>query len=110
LKNAETSTSLKIVTKELLIDSNVDELVAQTQILQKDEKPENIEEVNTLLLKAQRDIQTEKVVHGMKRKVDATALLNEVEDDLETSFRDKVFEALGDGIEKVKTAVVERNN
>ncbi len=42
--------------------------------------------------------------------MDATALLNVVEFELETSFRDKVFEALGDGFEKVITSVADRNN
>ncbi len=41
-------------------------------------------------------------------KVDATKLLSVVEDELETNFRDRVFEALGDGYEKVRTAVVNR--
>ncbi len=35
-------------------------------------------------------------------------LLNMVEYEIETSFRDKVFEALGDSFEKVKTAVANR--
>ncbi len=61
-----------------------------------------------MLLKAQRDINSLKIVKN--KKVDATALLNVVESELETSFRDKVFDALGDSFEKVRTAVAERNN
>ena len=41
-------------------------------------------------------------------KVDAIKLLSVVEDELETNFRDRVFEALGDGYEKIRTAVVNR--
>jgi len=108
--NSETATSLKTVNEELLIDSKVDEVVAQIQVLQKDNNSVDVEEINALLLKAQRDIQARTIFNVKNKKVDATALLNAVEDDIEISFRDKVFEALGDGYDKVKTAVVERNN
>ena len=64
--------------------------------------------LNSLLLKAQDEIHSREILNT--KKVDATALLNMVESELETNFRDKVFEALGDGYEKVRTAVVERNN
>ena len=44
------------------------------------------------------------------RTVDANALLQDVEEDLQQSFRSKVFEALQSGYESVITAVAERNN
>ena len=90
--------------------NQVDEVIAQVQALQKKDPTVSAEEINALLLKAQKEIQSKEIVSTKNRKVDASALLNVVESELETSFMDKVFEALVDGIEKVKTAVVERNN
>ena len=46
---------------------------------------------------------------GMKT-VDANALLQDVESDLQQSFRNKIFEALKNSYETIKTAVAERNN
>ena len=42
--------------------------------------------------------------------VDARLLLENVEADLEKSFRDKVFEALKSNFNFVKTAVAQRND
>ena len=109
-QNIETIASAKSENTAIIIDLKVDEVVAQIQVLQKEEELDNAEEINTLLLKAQRDLYAGNMIPAKNKKVDATALLNAVEDDIETSFRDKVFDALGDGFEKVKTAVVERNN
>jgi len=67
-------------------------------------------EIEALLAKAQQEITFRKLVSNSNKKVDATALLNSVEEELETSFREKVFEALGDQYKKVRTAVVNRDN
>jgi len=107
-ERVETTSSVKI--ENSIIESKVDEIIVQTQVIQKDKKPGSAEEINALLLKAQQDIQDGRIAVGKKKKVDAADLLYAVETEIETSFRDKVFEALGDGFEKVKTAVVERNN
>jgi len=58
------------------------------------------------LFKAQQEIHSKKLLY--KNKVDAMELLSIVEDELEANFRDRVFEALGDGYKKVRTAVVNR--
>ena len=52
----------------------------------------------------------QKLYNEATNKVDANALLQSVEDDLEQSFRAKVFDAIKSGYESVKTAVAERNN
>ena len=90
------------------INMKVDEVVAQVQFLKENDNSVSVDEINALLIKAQRDINSLKIVKN--KKIDATALLNVVESELETSFRGKVFDALGDSFEKVRTAVVERNN
>ena len=88
----------------------VDEVVATIQDIQKENNTVTAEEIDALLAKAQRDIATNRILNSSTRKVDATALLLDVETEMERSFRDKVFEALGEGYNKVRTAVAERNN
>jgi len=105
---SEEKTILEGNNDEDFVKFKVEEVVAQVQVLQEKNESVSAEEINTLLLNAQREIKSNRFVNN--KKVDATALLNVVESELETSFRDKVFEALGDGFEKVRTAVVERDN
>ena len=91
---------------DLFVDRKVDAVVAAVQ----EDNTITVEEIDALLADAQRDIATNRILNSKDRKVDATALLEDVETEMERSFRDKVFEALGDGYEKVRTAVAERNN
>ncbi|MEZ4798026.1 MAG: hypothetical protein R2785_12760 [Flavobacteriaceae bacterium] len=91
-------------------DQKVKDVVAQIQQLQKDNKEVTAEEIDALLEAAQKEITMQKLYDEATNKVDANALLQSVEDDLEQSFRAKVFEAIKSGYESVKTAVAERNN
>jgi hypothetical protein len=97
-----------IKTKETpsFIEAKVTEVVAQV----KNKETITVEEVDALLLKAQREIQAERILNESKLQIDATALLQDVEGELERSFRDKVFEALGENFNSIRTAVIERNN
>ena len=90
------------------VDLKVAEVVAELAALEKSNKEVSEDEINALLEKAQLEIQSQRIL--VNNKVDATALLNTVEEELETSFRDKVFDALDEQFEKVRTAVVDRNN
>ena len=94
--------------EELLLNTKVDEVVAKVQELKNNNTTITEKEIDALMANAQREIKTERILSGYK--VDAAALLNDVEMELERSFRDKVFEALGDGFQIIRTAVVERNN
>ena len=66
-------------------------------------------EVDSLLRVAQFDILKEKVFQD-NGKVDAMALLIEVEDEIDQSFRDRIFKKLKDGLFKARTAIANRNN
>jgi len=66
-------------------------------------------EVDSLLLQAQQDILKENLFNT-DNSVNAMALLTEVEDELDQSFRDQIFESLKTGFLKVRTAVADRNN
>lgn len=67
-----------------------------------------VTDIDSLLKKAQQNLA--KNTNNKNKTIDAQALLQDVEEDIEASFRDKVFETLITGYKKVKTAVVERND
>ncbi len=94
--------------EDKLFNNKVDEVVASVKKLQQNNTEITATEVEALLDNARRDIQTQRILDNPK--VDATALLQDVEWELEKSFRDKVFDALGEGFQKVRTAVSERND
>ena len=96
--------------EDMFVDAKVDEVVASIQNIEKNNNTVTAEEIDELLQKAQRDIATQRMLNSDTKKIDATALLRDVETELERSFRDKVFDALGDGYNKIRTAVVQRNN
>lgn len=106
---SNTSSKDLIKTEEdRLIDAKVEEVVASVKQLQDNNSEITSAEVDVLLKNARREIQTQRILKNPK--VDATALLQDVEGEMEKSFRDKVFDALGDGFNKIRTAVTERNN
>lgn len=67
-------------------------------------------EVDSLLKMASKELFKEKLSKEATVTVDAQLLLMSVQDDMGQSFRSKVFEALKDSYNTVKTAVAERNN
>ena len=92
-----------------MIAQKVQEVVAQVQLLESINPEVSDTEVDSLLRAAQQQIFSEKVL--VKRgSVDAMALLTEVEDELDESFRNQVFDALKEGYIKLRTAVADRNN
>lgn len=108
-KEPQQSDEHKIIsTEDIILDKKVDKLVAQIEQLQKENTKITTEEIDALLTNAQREIQTQRVLNS--KKVDPAALLGDVEWELDKSFRDKVYDALSDGLVFIKTAVVERNN
>jgi len=109
-KNIEKETTTIISKEKSLFDKKVDEVVAQVQNLQKESKEITQEDIDELLKAAQRDLKAQKYLNPTTNKVDAAALLMDVEFELERTFRDKVFEALGDGYQIIRTAVTDRNN
>ncbi|MCL6268090.1 hypothetical protein [Flagellimonas myxillae] len=92
-----------------LIAQKINQVMAQVALLEAVNTEVSDAEVDSLLRAAQNDILKEKlfVENG---KVDAMALLTEVEDELDGSFRDQIFDALKDGYFKLRTAVADRNN
>ena len=67
-------------------------------------------EIEVLLENARKELDFSKIEIENTETVDAAALLNDVETDLEESFRDKVFKTIISSYKTVKTAVAERND
>ena len=85
-------------------------VVAEINRLQTENQGVSEAEIDSLLKQAEREILTNKLNNLNTRTVDANSLLQDVKADLEQSFRTRVFEALLNNYETVKTAVAERNN
>lgn len=72
--------------------------------------PVSSDYIEDLLQQAEQQIISEKALKASLQTVNSKELLENVEFEIEDSFRDKVFDAVKSGFVKVKTAVVERNN
>lgn len=66
--------------------------------------------INALLLEAQKEIRLNQLYREITGVVDANLLLQDVEAELDQSFRSKVFEAIKESYGTVKTAVAQRND
>lgn len=64
-------------------------------------------EIENLLAEARQKIEVEKRLDG--QRIDATALLQDAESDLDKSFREEVLKTILSGYKTVKTAVAQRN-
>ena len=105
--SADQSTS-KLEVSDEIINSKVADIVAQIDVLEQYSTVTDAE-VDSLLKRAQDEILRERIFNK-DNTVDAMALLTEVEEELDQSFRDQIFNSLKAGFIKVRTAVADRNN
>jgi len=91
-----------------IINNKILEVVATVDSLEMNTDALTEAEVNELLRNAQEEILRDRLF-DKNGSVDAMALLTEVEDELDQSFRDQIFESLKTGFLKVRTAVADRN-
>lgn len=109
LNRMETNTIDKeLRLSEQIISDKVAELVTQVDVLEQYTTVTDAE-VDSLLKRAQEEILKENLFKT-NTTVDATVLLTVVEDELDQSFRDQIFNSLKAGFIKVRTAVADRNN
>ncbi|QLE01791.1 hypothetical protein HX109_09565 [Galbibacter sp. BG1] len=94
--------------KEDFETQKINEVASQIIELKQNETVTD-EEIEALLLAAQKSIYKERINKKSPDSLSAMALLEEVETELDQSFKEKVFEAIKEGFVKVKTAVAERN-
>uniref|UniRef100_UPI0040486C09 hypothetical protein n=1 Tax=Mariniflexile sp. TaxID=1979402 RepID=UPI0040486C09 len=88
----------------------IQEIVGQVQQLKDKNQEVSDAAIDALLLQAQKEIRLQKIHSKTTGLVNANMLLEEVENDLDQSFRSKVFEAIKASYGTVKTAVAQRNN
>lgn len=94
---------------EQLIDSKIAELIVQVDFMEDNDLQVTDAELDSLLRKAENEILSHKI-RGQGGEIDAMALLDEVETELDQTFRAQIFESLKAGFLKVRTAVADRNN
>ena len=101
----------KILKEDITFEEQkIQEVVAQVKELQENKSQVTDAEIEKLLQQAQQEIALKKIYNKSTGVVDANALLQDVEEDLDRSFRTRVFEALKASYGTVKTAVANRNN
>lgn len=111
VKQEQTQKALEIpVNPSDFEQAKLNDVVAEINRLQTENNGVSEKEIDSLLKRAEREILTNRIDNENTRTVDANALLQDVEADLEQSFRAKALDALKGGYETVKTAVAERNN
>ena len=108
-KEARTSRTPAENYADQMIDQKITEVAAHVKLLEDGKESVTDAEVDSLLRHAQRELLADKAFNE-SNGVDAQELLAGVEDELNKSFRDQVFEKLKNGFVKVRTAVADRNN
>jgi hypothetical protein len=102
------ASKLPVEPSEILLNEKIAEVVAQVALLEQSSQVSDAE-VDSLLRNAQEAIFREQLFK-QDQSVDAMALLTQVEEELDQSFRDQIFQSLKAGFIKVRTAVADRNN
>ncbi|MEP2236765.1 MAG: hypothetical protein ABJI22_00310 [Maribacter sp.] len=102
------NSNTNLAVSEDVINSKVADIVAQIDVLEQQNAVTDAE-VDSLLKRAQDEILRDRIFNKDK-SVDAMALLTEVEDELDQTFRDQIFNSLKASFIKVRTAVADRNN
>lgn len=94
---------------DLAINNKLEEVLAQVNTMENNAITVSDAEIDSMLIAAQRELLTAKALNE-SGKVDAMALLNEVELELYDDERNPLFIRLKEGFFKLRTAVADRNN
>lgn len=90
------------------LELRLPKLLADTDNLNTKKKSTVADEVDALLAAASSKL--EKEDHNTYQVLTASQLLYGVEEELDQSFREKIFDLLKEGFDKTKTAVITRNH
>lgn len=102
---------LKVLQKDLSFeDQKIQNVVTQALNVKNSNEEVTDAFIDSLLLEAQKEIHLYRMINEKTGVVDANVLLQDVEEELDRSFREKVFKALKDSFVTVKTAVAQRND
>lgn len=118
---AKENVTPKLKAKSLKLDKNtsknltfeaqkIQDVVTQIKNLKTNNTVVTDETIDALLAEAQKEIALKKLYNQTKGVVDANVLLQDVEAELDQSFRNKVFKALKENFVSLKTAVAQRND
>ena len=99
--------NLSIVSSE---EHKIDSIISQIENLKKESKGITISDIDALLFKAQQEIALQRIYDESVKTVDAYKLLQDVEEDIDRSFRIKVLETLKLNYENMKTVIAQRND
>ena len=94
---------------DLDITNKLEEVLAQVNTMEDNSIAVSDEEIDSLLMAAQKELLAGKAFEE-NGKVDAMALLNEVELELYDDERNPLFIRLKEGFFRLRTAVADRNN
>ena len=97
-----------VFSQEEIIQQKIAEVAAKVDKLEQNENILTDMEVDSLILQAQKEILQNKIFR-QDGSVDAMALLNEVEGELEKPLKDKLFDLLKKGILETKNALADSN-
>lgn len=97
--------------ESVVLYKKVEDVIAQVSSEETEQDFMRASEIDVLLAKATAEILKEKQKYLYKSQgfVSASDLLNDVEYEMEQSFREKIFEMLKEGFNKSRTAVANRN-
>ena len=109
LKASEISAKNDVLKNEIT-SQDINEVLTEIASAQNKGKAVTDAEVDALLQQAAERIAKEKTYSYDPQNIDANALLQDVELEINDSFREKVFEILKEGFNKARSAVANRNN
>ncbi|MDT0646192.1 hypothetical protein RM545_05785 [Zunongwangia sp. F260] len=103
-------TSEEELTKNEILKSKLEQIIAEVAAKEAQGPELTNNEVDQLLASAAKEISKSSQFRYTAGSVDALSLLADVEEELDASFREKVFDMLKDGFVKARTAVAARND
>ncbi|MDT0689493.1 hypothetical protein RM549_06840 [Salegentibacter sp. F188] len=107
---SEIAASEEEMVENEVFESKLEQIIAEVNAKEAHGDEMTNEEVDQLLASAAKEISKTSQFRYTAGSVDALSLLEDVEEELDASFRDKVFEMLKDGFVRARTAVATRNN
>lgn len=110
-KEEEVLQPVKVAQESLTFEAQkIQDVMAKVQLLKDNNQEVSDAVIDALLLEAQQEIRLKQLYNETTGVVDANMLLQDVENDLDQSFRSKVLEAIKASYNSVKTAVAQRND
>ncbi|MDT0684802.1 hypothetical protein [Autumnicola psychrophila] len=110
INESKIPTSEEELTKNEILKSKLEQIIAEIAAKEAQGPELTNNEVDQLLASAAKEISKSSQFQYTAGSVDALSLLADVEEELDASFRDKVFDMLKDGFVKARTAVAARND